>query len=168
MYFMHTARLGFRTWQESDLDLALSLWGDAGVTRLIGGPFSRQQVLDRLTREIANMNTYRVQYWPIFLRANDEHAGCCGLRPYKLDQGVYEIGFHLRTAYWGQGLAQEAARAVMAHAFDTLGATAVFAGHHPANQASRHALEKLGFRYTHDEFYAPTQLQHPSYLLRDE
>ena len=25
--------------------------------------------------------------------------------------------------------------------------------------------ERLGFRYTHDEYYEPTGLQHPSYLM---
>jgi RimJ/RimL family protein N-acetyltransferase len=47
-----------------------------------------------------------------------------------------------------------------------LAASALFAGHHPANRSSRDLLLKLGFRYTHDEYYAPTGLQHPSYLLR--
>ena len=37
--------------------------------------------------------------------------------------------------------------------------------HNPGNQASRHLLETLGFRYTHDELYEPTGLMHPSYLL---
>jgi hypothetical protein len=31
--------------------------------------------------------------------------------------------------------------------------------------ASRALLGKLGFRYTHDELYAPTGLLHPSYRL---
>ena len=51
-------------------------------------------------------------------------------------------------------------------AFETLGAKALFAGHHPANSASRHVLGKLGFHFTHEEFYRPTGLMHPSYLLQ--
>jgi ribosomal-protein-alanine N-acetyltransferase len=164
-YFLQTRRLGFRLWQATDLGLALGLWGDADVTCLIGGPFSAQQVQERLAREMANQAQYRVQYWPIFLLATDEHAGCCGLRPYQLEQQRYEIGFHLRKACWGQGLAVEAAQAVLHYAFTQLGAEGLFAGHNPANQASRHILQKLGFTYTHDEFYPPTGLNHPSYLL---
>ncbi|HUV51221.1 MAG TPA: GNAT family protein, partial [Anaerolineae bacterium] len=41
----------------------------------------------------------------------------------------------------------------------------LFAGHNPKNEASRHLLEKLGFRYSHDEYYAPTGLNHPSYMM---
>jgi len=29
-------------------------------------------------------------------------------------------------------------------------------------------LKKLGFAYSHDEYYAPTGLKHPSYLLNKE
>ncbi len=73
-----------------------------------------------------------------------------------------------RPAYWGFGYAPEAAQAVMRYAFHTLGARALFAGHGPANEASRRVLAKLGFRHTHDEFYLPTGLNHPSYLLTVE
>ena len=54
---------------------------------------------------------------------------------------------------------------MLRHAFTVLGADAVFAGHNPRNAASRRTLLKLGFRYTHDEFYPPTGLMHPSYVL---
>lgn len=164
-YFLTTDRLGFRCWSESDLALANGLWGDPEVTALIGGPFKPEQVQERLSREIASMNTWRVQYWPIFLLEGDRHAGCAGLRPYRLEEQIYELGFHLRRAFWGRALAEEAARAVITFAFETLGAQALFAGHHPANAASQRLLAKLGFRFTHEELYPPTGLKHPSYLL---
>jgi RimJ/RimL family protein N-acetyltransferase len=167
-YFLHTERIGFRIWSESDLDLALGLWGDPEVTRLIGGPFSAAQVRDRLQREIRIQREHGVQYWPIFLRASGEHVGCCGLRPYGEDCAIREIGFHLRRAYWGSSLGAEAACAVIDYAFTELGSAGLFAGHNPANDASRRLLARLGFRYTHDEYYAPTGFHHPSYLLRVE
>ena len=167
-YFLRSERLGFRPWSEADIELALALWGDPAVTRLIGGPFSPGQVQERLSREIATARSHGVQYWPVFLLATGEHVGCCGLRPYRSEERVYEIGIHLRAAYWGQGYAPEATRAVMAYAFEALGANALFAGHNPANGASRRILGQLGFRYTHDEFYPPTGLRHPSYLLTAE
>jgi RimJ/RimL family protein N-acetyltransferase len=103
----------------------------------------------------------------VFLLTNDEHVGCCGLQ-HSSEPRVYELGFHLRRIYWGQGLAVEAARAVIAYAFATLDAAGLFAGHHPANEASRRVLIKLGFHYMHDEFYSPTGLHHPSYRLSAE
>jgi [ribosomal protein S5]-alanine N-acetyltransferase len=114
------------------------------------------------------MRSHGVQYWPIFLLATGEHVGCCGLRPYRAEEKIYEVGVHLRRAYWGQGYAGEATRTAMGYAFDTLGATALFAGHNPANEASRRVLQTLAFRYTHDEYYPPTGLDHPSYILTAE
>ena len=165
-YFLRSRRLGFRPWSDADLLIAAGLWGDPEVTRLIGGPFSDEQVSERLAREIGTFREHGVQYWPMFLLATGEHVGCCGLRPYSPADRVLELGFHVRRAHWRQGYAKEAAQAVIAHAFESLGVSALFAGHNPANESSRHLLAKLGFRYTHDEYYAPTGLYHPSYLLR--
>jgi RimJ/RimL family protein N-acetyltransferase len=165
MYFLKSERLGFRCWSEADLDLAMGLWGDPEVTRLIGGPLSEEQVRERLAREIATERSHGIQYWPMFLLGTGAHVGCCGLRPYRPAETVHEIGVHLRKAYWGHGYAREASMAVMTHAFRRLGAAALFAGHNPANQASRRLLTELGFGYTHDEYYPPTGLYHPSYLL---
>jgi RimJ/RimL family protein N-acetyltransferase len=167
-YFLRTDRLGFRLWAADDFALAWALWGDPEVTRRIGGPFSEAQVRERLEREIANQEAYGIQYWPIFLRTTGDHLGCCGLRPYNLDESIYALGFHLRPGCWGLGYAGEAARAVIDHAFEVLGARGLFAGHHPENDPSRRLLVKLGFRYTHDELYPPTGIEHPSYLLMRE
>ena len=166
--FLRTERLAFRPWTGMDLELAESLWSDAESTRLIGGPFTPEQCAARLRRELAAQRDHRFQYWPIFRLEDGAHVGICGLRPYKPSQRIHELGFQLRREYWGRGLATEAARAVIEHAFGPLGAAALFAGHHPENDASRRVLAKLGFEYTHDEFYAPTGLVHPSYALSPE
>jgi len=197
-YFLQSRRLGFRRWSDRDVDvrLAIGLWGDAEVTRLFDarGKLSDDDVRSRLKRELANG---KFQYWPIFLLRDGTHVGACGLRPYnggggggdaknasssdsqKKNQsgsggggggggGVYEFGVHLRPKFWGDGFASEAGRAVIRYAFETLNVAALFAGHHPDNRGSGRLLAALGFRYTHDEYYAPTGLQHPSYALTAE
>ena len=130
----------------------------------------------RLASECARQCEERVQYWPCFLRDADrfgEHVGAVGLRQYRGAAPscdglsiVFEIGFHLRPDYWGQGLATEAAIAVLSFAFTKLNAEAIFAGHNPHNEKSPRVLKKLGFVLTHEEYYAPTGLMHPSYILK--
>lgn len=168
--FLETRRLIFRTWKESDLELAQDLWGDPQVTRYIDarGKLPVDAVRERLAREIASLKECGVQYWPIFLQSSGEHVGCCGLRPYDLSANNYELGFHIRSELWRRGFASEAALGVMAYAFNEKSVNALFAGHNPHNTVSRHLLKKLGFRYTHDEYYAPTGLYHRSYLLTAE
>lgn len=158
-----TERLHFRWWTANDVALAEALWGDPRVSALLSRDgFDGVAVRRRLDDEIALAAAHGIQYWPLFL-ADGRHVGCAGLRP--REPGVHELGFHLRAEHWGQGFALEAARAVIAHAFDVLGATALFAGHHPDNTASRRTLLRLGFVHTHDEPYGPTGLDHPSYRL---
>jgi len=162
-------RLYFRTWTAADEGLAMRVWGDPRVTTFVlAEPFTSAQVVERLRQEMARQTRDRMQYFPIFLRASGDLVGCCGLRPRTSPRGVLELGFLLRPQYWGQGLATEAARAAAAHAFEVLGAATLFAGHHPENAGSRHVLEKLGFRPTHLEYYPPTGLNHPCYLLAKE
>ncbi len=158
-----TPRLRFRLFRADDLPIARGLWGDPEVTRFIGGELDDAAVAAKLDEEMARAGEFGVQYWPVFLRDSGEHVGCCGLRP--REEGVLELGFHLRAAFWGRGLAREAASAVIAFAFDELGASWLFAGHHPENAGSRGLLLALGFRRTHDELYPPTGLLHPSYRL---
>jgi [ribosomal protein S5]-alanine N-acetyltransferase len=165
-YFLKSARLGFRHWTKDDLPLALDVWGDSAVTRFVGGPFTPEQVAQRLDREIASQNTCGIQYWPIFLLDTSEHVGCAGMRIYDLKEKIYAMGFYLCPKFWGQGFSTEAGRAVIAYAFDALGASALFAGHHPENAASKKVLAKLGFQFTHKQLYQPTGLEHDSYLLK--
>jgi [ribosomal protein S5]-alanine N-acetyltransferase len=167
-YFLRSERLGFRLWREGDLRLATALWGDPQVTKLIDvrGKLSDEQVNELLNTHLTFQREHGIQYWPIFLLTDGECVGCCGLRPYDPTRRIYELGVHIRSAWWRHGLAKEAASAVISYAFDNLGAAALFAGHNPNNHASQGLLEKLGFEYTHHEYYDPTGLEHPSYLLK--
>ena len=171
-YFLLTERLKFRHWTAADLPLAMKLWGDSDVTKLIGGPFSPEQVQARLDKEIAAQADHDIQYYPFFLLessvdAEEEFVGCSGLRLYPSDPNIFEIGFHLCKDFWGKGYAFEAAQGMIHYAFKTFPSlTGLFAGHNPQNDSSRHLLFKLGFQFSHEEFYPPTGLMHPSYMLK--
>lgn len=164
-YFLKAPRIGFSKWKKEDLNLAVSLWGDENVTRFIcaDGRFTMQEIEQRLDKEIENEKRSGIQYWPVFHMTDEDLIGCCGLRPFSPEDHIYEIGFHLREKYWGQGLAAEGAEAVIRYAGDHLNAKKLFAGHNPNNTGSKRVLEKLGFRYIGDKYYAPTGLYHPSY-----
>ena len=166
-FFVKTSRVGFSVWSEKDQSDASELWGNAAVTKFIAsnGKMSEEQIHQRLKKEIETYNNAKVQYWPIYHIETNQNLGCCGLRPYDLKNNIFEMGIHLKEKYWGQGFAHEACSAVIEYAFNNLGVNTLFAGHNPKNTASAQLLKKLGFTYTHDEFYPPTGLHHPSYLL---
>ena len=67
-----------------------------------------------------------------------------------------EIGWRLEADCWGQGLATEGARAVMAYAFDSLGIPELVSLTVPANTRSRRVMEKIGMTYSGtDDFDHP-------------
>lgn len=170
-FFLETERLLFSTWQVDDDAYALTLWGNPNVSRFITatGIIGEEQIKSKLNEEIVRFEKFNVQYWPLFLKENPNTiVGCCGLRPYNSEKNILEFGIHLCEEYWGKGYAQEASKAIISYAFDVIGVESLFAGHNPGNLASSSMLDKLGFTYTHDEYYQPTGLEHPSYTFTKE
>ncbi len=86
--------------------------------------------------------------WAITLAGDDTLVGTVGLMPHP-DRPSAELGYWLGPALWGQGIATEAGRAVVAFAFDTLGVDELTSGHAVGNVASGRVLAKLGFVETH-------------------
>lgn len=169
-YFMESMRLGFSVWRREDLALAERLWGNPEVTRYItaSGRMSPDEIKARLSREIENESMCKIQYFPVFLKETGEFAGCCGLRPYGAESGMDELGVHLLPDFHGAGIGTEACRRVVRYAFETLSCRGLFAGHNPKNTVSAGMLKKVGFRFEREEYYAPTGLMHPSYLMNRE
>lgn len=168
-YISKTERIGFSLWNKGDIKLASSLWGHPDVMRLLSavGIYTPQQIAERLAREIQNQELYGVQYWKLYNLQTSEFMGCCGLKPYHEETGIYELGFQLLPPYWNKGYASEAAKFCLTYAIEMLKADNIYAGHHPENESSRKLLIKLGFNAFCTEFYEPTGLYHPLYSYYD-
>lgn len=83
-------------------------------------------------------------YWAITLKGGDDALiGRIDLRP---DAGDHEMrGFWLAREHWGRGLMTEAAEAVTAYAFETLGWPHIYVTNAATNAASHRIKEKQGF-----------------------
>lgn len=167
-YFIESNRVGFGVWKKENIKEAELLWGNSEVTKYItaSGKMSKKDISNRLSKEIEMYSKYSIQYFPIYLKNTGKFIGCCGLRPYNINENILEVGIHLIPDYWRQGYAYEACMRIIRYAFDDLSCSAIFAGHNPKNTASSGLLKKLGFIYSHDEYYEPTGLNHPSYFLK--
>jgi ribosomal-protein-alanine N-acetyltransferase len=77
-------------------------------------------------------------------RAEHRLIGNCGVRLAAPGARVADIGYELAPDEWGHGYATEAARAIVAFGFDTLGLHRIAASCVADNAASAHVLEKLG------------------------
>ena len=163
--FLTSPRLDFRHWTEADLPLAFSLWGNPEVAFYLGGTLTLDATRDKLQVEMDRQQRFGVQYWPIFDRSSNHFAGCCGLRPFRDEPRVFELGVHIARPFWSARLGEEAARAVIAYAFDHLQLEALTAGHNPGNLHSKALIARLGFTYTHMQPWGPHNLEHPFYRL---
>lgn len=81
----------------------------------------------------------------VCLRESDELVGAMGL-DLAPEHEKAELGYWIGVPYWGRGYATEAARAVLAYGFGTLGLERVVARHYARNPASGRVLRKLGMR----------------------
>ena len=82
----------------------------------------------------------------VLLRATGMLIGRVTLTVQNAAIGEWEVGWAIHPDFWRQGYAVEAARPLLALAFDTLGAHRVIAFAHAENYASRRVMEKLGMR----------------------
>jgi RimJ/RimL family protein N-acetyltransferase len=68
------------------------------------------------------------------------------------DPTVTDLGYRLVRRYWRRGLASEASRALLRHAFDTVGQNRVIAQTMAVNTGSRGVMEAIGMRYVRTYF----------------
>lgn len=67
--------------------------------------------------------------------------------PFVAHANWLEIGWALRSGFWGRGYAAEIGRAGLAYAFDVLGVQAVVSCTVRHNARSRAVMERIGMRY---------------------
>ena len=65
----------------------------------------------------------------------------------RFNDRVMMLGYSLSSAYWGRGFMTEAARAVIAYAFNVYEIDGISVYCYPENERSRHIIEKCGFKY---------------------
>ncbi|MCS0505025.1 GNAT family N-acetyltransferase [Ancylobacter mangrovi] len=73
-------------------------------------------------------------------------VGMCGFN--RREDDVPEIGYWLGEPYWDRGIATEATRALIDHAFGDRDLEALVGAARVVNPASRRVLEKCGFQWT--------------------
>ena len=112
------------------------------------GPNTEDDTRRFLSDVIAARAARPRQQWDlgIELRSEARLVGGCRLHVTDALAGEADIGYAVARGYWGQGIASEAARALVDFAFARLGSRRVWAVCEPANPASARVLEKAGFR----------------------
>ncbi len=146
-----TERLVLRRFDESDVDFVFDLYSRWDVQRFIGRVPQVMADRDEAAARVARNAAFDDGPHGIWLIG--DHAGQrCGvllLKPLPASggepSGETEIGWHLHPDAWGRGIATEAARRVLDHAFAE-GLARVLAVTHPDNIASQAVAGRIGMR----------------------
>ena len=116
-----TERLRLRRFTPEDAADHLRLYRDPEVTRLLGGgPFDEARARMRSAAALARFERHWTEHgcgvYALGDRETGRLVGQCGLN-HLPDLPEIEILYLFERPCWGRGLAPEAARAVLAHAF---------------------------------------------------
>jgi [ribosomal protein S5]-alanine N-acetyltransferase len=99
------------------------------------------QILEKIRDLVAKGESL---HWGIYIKETNAIAGTCGFyRGFAGKRG--EIGYVLKPAYRGRGIATQAARLMVAFGFETLKLDTVMAYTDPDNFASQAVLKRAGF-----------------------
>jgi ribosomal-protein-alanine N-acetyltransferase len=151
---LETDRLRFATWMKEDWEEFQKIATDPLVVRYLGTgvPWPEERVKEFVNRQCENWEKDGFCLWKILPKEGDALIGICGLQ--RLPGGLdVEIGWWLAPAYWGQGLATEAARMALAYGFEVSKLERIVAIAQAANRDSLRVMEKIGMRFEREALH---------------
>ena len=156
---LHSTRLYLRPYDPSDVALDLELATDPEVMRYFGGAVTEQQALAESANFTRRCAGGCIGVWTVLERRTGERLGEVFLTPLPIDaedtqweliqgddmpEGDIEIGFMLKRAAWGRGVATEACRRLLRFAFEATPLDEIVAVIEAGNAASEKVLLKCG------------------------
>ena len=154
--FTKTARLTIREFTIEDLDAFSDLMSNEEVMRFsVAGPLSRDQARDYLQKRImSHYVEHGFGMWAIVHTADNRLIGSAGLMMQTIDrENLVELGYRLHPAYWGKGLALEAAAAIAEYGFTELHLEQIISIIDPKNDKSVGIASRLGMHYWKDAIF---------------
>lgn len=115
MHILETSRLTLRYITSRDAEALMPILGDAEVMQFsIIGIHSSKQIKQFIEQRLISYLEYGFGLYALVHKQNQELIGYCGFFIQSIEQQKeVEIGYRLAKKYWGQGLATEAAKAVV-------------------------------------------------------
>lgn len=148
-YIFTSDRLGFRNWQESDLESMCAMNADEEVMEFFPDRQGEQEALAFIHRMQRLLLEKGYCYFAVEKKENREFIGFIGLadKDFEADfTPCTDIGWRLKKSAWNRGYATEGAKACLDYAFDQLGLEKVFAIAPHINTKSERVMKKIGMK----------------------
>ncbi len=146
-----------RVWQleVDDVDNLYAITGDAELMRYMGDsqPLSYQLTVKWVDVSINNYATKGYGCSAVIGKRDGAFIGFCGLVRSEMAEPPddAELIYALKKPYWGQGLATEFGKAMIAYGYESCGLKRIIATIDPENSASIHVANKIGFAFSRTE-----------------
>ena len=147
---LETDRLILRHQVISDLDDLWALYCDPEITRYIpDAPRTREEAQEELEWHMHGHPRFpQLGLWATVHKETGRFIGRCGLLPWTLEgQQEVEVAYTIARDYWGQGLATEAAEAILHYGLQRLHLRRLISVIDPENIASQRVAEKIGMTF---------------------
>jgi RimJ/RimL family protein N-acetyltransferase len=149
-----TERLRLREWRADDISSLTEVFAKPEVWHF---PLRRAFTGDESRAFLARMMDLQGEGTPCpfaaEMKGSGQLIGYVGLSiPHFLPEVMpsVEIGWRVDPSLWRNGLATEGARAVLTHAFDTLGLGELVGIYEPENEASGNVMQRIGMHFDRD------------------
>ena len=138
---LRTQRLWLRHWRDADRAAFHALNSDPAVMATIGPVMSRAESDAFMNRIEQRFCEHPFGLWCVDLHG--EAIGFTGLSFPWFRDGV-EVGWRIRSEYWGHGYAPEAAKECLRYAFQDFGLDEVISFTAETNEKSQRVMKKIG------------------------
>ena len=151
---LETERLLLREITHDDFADLHAFWSDAEAMRYFPRTLDEEAMRAWIERNLKRYEQYGYGLWAVILKETHVFTGDCGLMWQDVD-GVeeLEVGYHFNKAFWGRGLATEAARGCMEYARTQLGRERIISLIRPENLPSRRVAERNGLQIEQEVFW---------------
>ncbi|HEY0606893.1 MAG TPA: GNAT family N-acetyltransferase [Herpetosiphonaceae bacterium] len=155
MQDLATDRLILRQLSVDDAPDFFRLYGDPETMRYMGqGPSSLAEEQRHIQQHILQIYPLGIGLRAVIFKATGTLIGYCGLLVQEIeDRPELEIAYLIDRAYWGRGLATEAAARTVQDWREHLTQDRLIALVDPRNGASARVAQKIGMRYARDVDY---------------
>ena len=149
MIILETDRLILRRQVPEDVEALWALYCDPEITRYIpDAPRTYQEAQEELEwHRNGHPRNPDLGLWATIHKETGRFIGRCGLLLCEIEgQQEVEVAYTIARQFWRQGLATEAASAILRYGFDSLHLPRLISLIVPDNIASQRVAEKIGMR----------------------
>jgi ribosomal-protein-alanine N-acetyltransferase len=145
---LETNRLLLRCPEKGDIDFFVELWTDEEITKYVGGPRDKNDLLDSFNDALNDPKEELYSLWFVVLKGTNELIGMAGILPKTIgNEEFYEINYFINKKYWGNGYATEISKEIIAYMKDKKGIRKFIAIIDKNNISSENVAQKTGMTF---------------------